>query len=101
MVAARSLEGKRVLVVEGNYLIAIMMCDAMRAAGAVPIGPAATTAEAITLAIDEQLDGALLEAKLGDRVAEYVARGGLLRCLHGKPQHPHAFHHRQLSRSDR
>ena len=36
---ARPLEGKRILVVEDNYLVAEALCDVMRDAGAVPLGP--------------------------------------------------------------
>jgi CheY-like chemotaxis protein len=76
MSAARSLEGKRVLVIEDNDLIAQALCDAIRAAGAVPVGRAGTPAEAIKLATHEELDGALLSANFqesdGRQVAEYL-----------------------------
>jgi CheY-like chemotaxis protein len=76
MSAARSLEGKRVLVIEDNYLIAEALCDAMRAAGAVAVGPTGAPAEAIKLATLEELDGALLDVQLQEsdsrQVAEYL-----------------------------
>lgn len=76
MSAARSLEGKRLLVIEDNDLIAEALCDAVRAAGAAPVGPAGTPAEGIKLATQEELDGALLDAKFresgGRLVAEYL-----------------------------
>ena len=76
MSEARSLEGKRVLVIEDNHLIAEALCDAMRAAGAVPVGPAGTPAEAIKRATHEELDGALLAVQLqegdGRQVADYL-----------------------------
>ena len=76
MSEARSLEGKRVLVIEDNYLIAEALCGAMRAAGAVPVGPVGTPAAAIKLATHEELDGALLTARLhesdGRQVSEYL-----------------------------
>ena len=53
-----------------------MRC-AMRGAGAVPVGPAGTAAEAIRLAGEEELDGVLLEVRrhesdAGVQVAQYL-----------------------------
>jgi len=64
MDATRPLEGKRVLVVEDNYLIADEYCEVLRAAGAVPIGPVASAAAAIEAAGRHVLDGVLLDVKL-------------------------------------
>jgi two-component SAPR family response regulator len=63
---APSLDGKRVLVVEDDCLIADALCDIVRAAGAAPIGPAGSAADAIKLAVHEKLDGVLLNVKLRD-----------------------------------
>lgn len=73
----RPLEGKRVLVVDDNYLIGEGLCAAIRGAGAVPIGPVGRAAEAIRVAEQEELDGVLLEVRLHERddgmqVAEYL-----------------------------
>ncbi|MFI5029588.1 MAG: response regulator [Reyranellales bacterium] len=76
MSEARSLDGKRVLVIEDDVLIAEALCGAMRAAGAVPVGPVGTPAAAIELATRAQLDGALLTARLhesdGMQVSEFL-----------------------------
>jgi CheY-like chemotaxis protein len=72
----RPLEGKRILVVEDHPLIAEMLCSALRNAGAVPVGPAATSADAIDIATEEALDGVLLDVELqqtnGVKVADYL-----------------------------
>jgi DNA-binding response OmpR family regulator len=76
MARGRRLEGKRVMVVDDNYLIAMMLCDVMQAAGAVAIGPVGTSAEAMKLAMHAKLDGVLLELNLpgggGMQVVEYL-----------------------------
>ena len=76
MSEARSLDGKRVLVIDDDVLIAEALCAAMAAAGAVPVGPVGTPAAAIELATPAQLDGALLSARLhesdGGQVLEYL-----------------------------
>jgi CheY-like chemotaxis protein len=70
------LEGKRILVVEDHPVIAEMLCSALRNAGAAPVGPAATSDDAINLAARETLDGVLLDVELqqsnGVKVAEYL-----------------------------
>ena len=68
-----SLDGKCVLVGEDDCLIVDALCDMVRAAGAVPIGPAATAADAIKLAMHEELDGVLLNVKLQDSDCMQVA----------------------------
>jgi two-component SAPR family response regulator len=54
----------------------MMLYDVMRAAGAVPIGPAGTPADAMKLAVNEKLDGVLPEVNLqadgGMQAVEYL-----------------------------
>ena len=74
--AARPLEGKRVLVAEDNHLIGEALCELMRDAGAVAIGPVGNSDAAIEAVGQQVLDGVLLEVKLqganGSTVAEYL-----------------------------
>jgi CheY-like chemotaxis protein len=73
---ARPLEGKRVLVVEDNYLIGEALCEVIRDAGAVTIGPVGSPDAAIEAVRQHVLDGVLLDVKLqgvnGSTVAEYL-----------------------------
>ena len=72
----RPLEGKRILVVEDDYLLAEAVCEVLRHAGALPIGPVGNAALAIKAASTEALDGVLLDVKLQDtnglKVADYL-----------------------------
>jgi CheY-like chemotaxis protein len=65
-----NLRGKRILLVEDEYLIAQDMARTFAAAGATVIGPAATLAEALRLvAASGTLDGAVLDINLrGEQV---------------------------------
>lgn len=76
-----SLEGKRILVVEDEPIIAMMTEDWLAELGAVPIGPAASVADALQLAAANELDAALIDLNLrgesGDAVAEALAARGV------------------------
>lgn len=64
------LHGRRVLVVEDEYLIATDLCDALEKHGAEVIGPAPTVERGLALAASERvLDAAVLDMNLqGERV---------------------------------
>lgn len=65
------LEGKRLLVVEDEYLIASELAWTLEDAGAEVVGPAGTVEDALSLVEREgdRLDGALLDVNLrGERV---------------------------------
>lgn len=68
------LKDMRVLIVEDDYLVAQALRDAIEEAGARAVGPVASAADAINLAMREKLDGVLLDVKLqgtnGATVAE-------------------------------
>lgn len=65
--AARSvLEGRYVLVVEDEYMIAVDLARALEDLGATVIGPAASVADALALVAGESaLDLAILDVNLG------------------------------------
>jgi CheY-like chemotaxis protein len=60
------LEGYRILVVEDEAAIAIMIQQILSEAGAIIAGPAATVAEALALIEAAPVDGAILDYKLPD-----------------------------------
>jgi len=75
-----ALQGKRVLVVEDDYLIGQFVAGVLQSAGAEVIGPAGAVGLALKLLEDNAVDAAMLDVNLhGDRsyaVAEaLVARG--------------------------
>src|SRR4051812_36415564 len=61
------LQGLRVLVVEDETLIAMMIEDLLADMGCIVVGAAATIAQALALLADPafQIDGALLDVNLG------------------------------------
>jgi CheY-like chemotaxis protein len=76
MPAAQPLEGKRVLIVEDNHLIGEALCDVIRDAGGIAIGPVGSSDAAIDAAKKHGPDGVLLDVRLqgvnGSTVAEYL-----------------------------
>jgi len=69
---ASFLSGKRVLVVEDEYLIASDLSRRLVAMGAVVAGPVATIDQALALA-EEPLDAAVLDINLREQMAHPVA----------------------------
>lgn len=68
-----SLRGTRVLVVEDEVLLSMMLEDVLSDAGAHVVGPAATVEQAITLIASEKIDVALLDVWLRDKRSDPVA----------------------------
>ena len=63
------LKGKRILVVEDEALIAVMVEDMLTEMGCEVVGPAATIAQALALAGSEDIDGAVLDVNVrGERI---------------------------------
>ena len=60
-----SLQGRRILIVEDEFLLALDLELALQKAGAEVIGPAATLARARTLAETDRLDAVVLDVRLG------------------------------------
>ena len=75
------LNGKRILVVEDEALIAVMVEDMLIDMGSEVVGPAATIEQALALARTQELDGAVLDVNVRgeriDAVAEALARRGV------------------------
>ncbi len=71
------VQGKRVLVIEDETLVAMHVIDMIKRAEGVPIGPAGTVGEAIEAIGANELDAALVDANLGgvrvDKIAEALA----------------------------
>ena len=58
------LRGRRILVVEDEYLLAMDLEEALRAVGATVVGPAPDLVEAFDAVEGEALDGAILDVRL-------------------------------------
>jgi DNA-binding NtrC family response regulator len=69
----RSLEARRILIVEDEYLIAIEVADVIRDLGAEIVGPFARLEPALRAAHHEELHGAVLDVRLGGETIEQVA----------------------------
>lgn len=67
------LRGRRILVVEDEYFIAVDIKERLEAAGAVVVGPVATIGKALSLMETETLDGAILDLNLGGEMGFRVA----------------------------
>jgi len=69
-----SLQGKRILVVEDEALLSMMLEDLLTDLGCDIVGPAARLKKANELASSAPCDGALLDLNLGGEVTYGVAR---------------------------
>ncbi|HYE28649.1 MAG TPA: response regulator [Allosphingosinicella sp.] len=79
------LAGKRILIVEDEPIIAMLLEDMLRDFGCEVVGPVLRLAEARATALDERLDGAILDVNLGDgpsfSVAAILAGRGIPFCF--------------------
>jgi DNA-binding response OmpR family regulator len=73
MACAMSLIGRRILVVEDEALIAMLVEDALLDAGAEVLGPAATVEEALSLFETGGPEAAVLDINLAGQVSTPVA----------------------------
>ena len=64
--AARPLDGRRILIVEDEYLIAMEVKRWLLAAGAEVIGPVPSVERALDLVEDNGIDAAVLDVNLGN-----------------------------------
>lgn len=63
----------RVLLLEDNFIIALDLAALVRDAGAEPVGPVATVADALSAAAAGGIDAAILDINLGEENAYAVA----------------------------
>jgi two-component SAPR family response regulator len=61
---AQPLDGVRVLVVEDDFLVSLLLADILAAAGCVVLGPVPRLADAVHAATKEQCDVAVLDINL-------------------------------------
>ncbi|WP_250501405.1 response regulator [Caballeronia sp. GAWG1-5s-s] len=71
----RVLDGRRILVVEDDYLVALALSPALEEAGAVVVGPVASVEEALALLAEgrEEVDVAVLDVDLDGEKSYPVA----------------------------
>ena len=71
---ARSLEGLRVLVVEDDYLISLLLDDMLTSAGCVVVGPLPRLTDALEASAKVSCDAAVLDVNLGGERVYPVAK---------------------------
>ncbi len=69
----RSLAGKRILMVEDEFLVGLMAQRILEHLGAIVVGPHGRLADGLAAAKTERLDGALLDFNLAGELAEPLA----------------------------
>ena len=74
MTERSALESGRILIAEDNPFVAFELGQYLMDSGCQVVGPAGTVDDALRLAKEEMLDGALLDLNLRDRSALPVAR---------------------------
>ncbi|MFS0774361.1 response regulator [Sphingomonas sp. 1P08PE] len=78
--SSKLLAGRRVLIVEDNFLLALGLTGTLEAAGAEIIGPVASVRDALD-ALDPLPDAATLDVQLGEEtsfpIADELARRGV------------------------
>ena len=78
---SQTFAGRRVLVVEDEALVAMLLETILEDMGCVAVGPAATVDEGLRMATEEAIDTALLDVNVAGRqvfpVAEALKRRGV------------------------
>ena len=79
---SQPLSGRRVLVVEDESLVAMLLETILEDMGCLPVGPASTVEEGLAMAVDgERLDAALLDVNVAGRevfpIADALRERGL------------------------
>ena len=100
---APNLSGRRILVVEDDLMVGMLVDDVLKEAGCEVIGPMPRLAPALQAASEQRLDGALLDINLAGELVSAVAdrlieRGVPFVFLTGYGWHmlPERFHSRPL-----
>jgi CheY-like chemotaxis protein len=71
--AMPALSGKRILLVEDEFIVAAMLEDVLRGLGAVVVGPAYRLADGLRLAADEAIDVAILDVNIEGERSDAIA----------------------------
>lgn len=71
------LAGKRILIVEDDYLIAISLADAITAEGGEVVGPLASVDQALSAIANVRVDGAVLNVRLRNDEESYPVADAL------------------------
>lgn len=58
------ISGKRILVVEDEFIVAAMVCDVLEGAGAEPVGPVGRVEDGLKIIADQAIDAAILDWNL-------------------------------------
>lgn len=58
------IEGKRILVIEDEFIVAAMLCDTLEDAGAIPLGPVGRVSEAMEAIAAGGIDAVVLDWNL-------------------------------------
>jgi DNA-binding response OmpR family regulator len=69
-----SVLGKRILIVEDEALVAMLVEDIVEDLGGIPIGPASTIEKGLSLALSESIDAAVLDVNIRGESIGPVAR---------------------------
>jgi CheY-like chemotaxis protein len=64
MMAHTGLENRRILIVEDENLIAIVIEDTLQSAGCITLGPVGKLDAAVLMATEEQIDAAVLDVTI-------------------------------------
>lgn len=96
--ATATLDGKRILIIEDEPLVAMELALTLGEAGAVVLGPASTANDALILIDAESIDGVLLDGNLQGRLVDAVAEALARRSIpflfvsgYGRDHLPAAF----------
>lgn len=73
MLSAPGLMGKRILLVEDEFIVAAMLEDVLRGLGAVVVGPAYRLADGLRLAAEEAIDVAVLDVNIEGERSDAIA----------------------------
>ncbi|GAA0638528.1 response regulator [Brevundimonas lenta] len=71
---SETLSGRRILVVEDESLVAMLLETILEDMGCTPVGPASTVDEGLALLNGESIDGALLDVNVAGRQIFPVAQ---------------------------
>lgn len=70
----KSMRGRRILIVDDEPLVAMMVADMLSELGAIPVGPVFSHKQAQAAIDTHVFDGAILDVNLGDNFSFSTAR---------------------------